>query len=91
MTEVKKEKKEDSVAEDSSEPPFSTKWLFLAGLCINAILIYNFPPMEQEQKDKLFRFPKNGQQLSEMNQVIVYYKEDHFWLVIIAYISLYIK
>ena len=31
MTEVKKDKNDDSVAEDSSEPPFSTKWLFLAG------------------------------------------------------------
>ncbi len=31
----------------SNEPPFSTKWLFLMGLCVNIILIYSFPSMTE--------------------------------------------
>ena len=73
------------------DPPISTKWLFLIGLCINAALLYSFPPMTDEQKVKLLRFPKNGEDLREMNDVIQFYKQDYFYLVIIAYISIYIK
>lgn len=35
------------VVDESIEPTFSTKWLFLGGLCINALLLYNFPAMEE--------------------------------------------
>ena len=37
--------------EKDSEPPFSTKWLFLGGLCINALLLYSFPPLDEEIRD----------------------------------------
>ena len=57
--------------EKDSEPPFSTKWLFLGGLCINALLLYSFPPLDEDQSAKLLRFPKDGVELREMNEVIV--------------------
>ena len=74
-----------------SDPPISTKWLFLIGLCINAAVLYCFPPMTDEQKVKLLRFPKNGEDLREMNDVIQFYQQDHFYLICIAYVSIYIK
>ena len=50
-----------------------------------------FPPMNDEQKEKLLRFPKNGEDLRAMNEVIQFYTEDHFILVSLAYISIFIK
>ena len=47
--------------------------------------------LSREQKDKLVRFPKTASDLREMNEVLQFYMEDHFWLVIIAYTSIFIK
>ena len=60
-------KNEKKTGEDA---PISTKWLFLIGLCVNAAIFYSFPPMNDEQKSKLLRFPKNPEDLREMNEVI---------------------
>ena len=57
----------------SGDSPISTKWLFLFGLCINAALLYSFPAMSEEQRDLLLRFPKNGEDLRSMLEVIVFY------------------
>lgn len=74
-----------------AEPPISTKWLFFIGLCINALVLFMFPPMTDEQRDKLIRFPKSGDDLRSMNEVIQFYMEDHFILVLVAYCSIFVK
>ena len=44
-----------------------------------------------EQKDKLIRLPKNGDDLRAMNEVLQFYMQDHQVLVITAYILNFIK
>ena len=60
----------EKTSADEAAPPISTKWLFLIGLSINAIVLLSFPAMTDEQKDKLIRFPKNGEDMRAMNEVI---------------------
>uniref|UniRef100_A0A7S3HVZ6 VTT domain-containing protein n=1 Tax=Favella ehrenbergii TaxID=182087 RepID=A0A7S3HVZ6_9SPIT len=50
-----------------------------------------FPSLDDEQKDKLIRLPKNGDDLRAMNEVLQFYMQDHQVLVITAYILNFIN
>lgn len=45
----------------------------------------------REHKDKLFRFPKNGDDVRDMHDVIDSYTKNSYWLVAFAFVSIYIK
>ena len=76
---------------DNKEKKFSAKWLFLFGIVLNITLIYFFPALEDEQKSKLFRVPKNGDDLRGMSEVIAFYAKDNYWKVCFSYISIYLN
>mmetsp|Transcript_19046 Transcript_19046/g.25772 ORF Transcript_19046/g.25772 Transcript_19046/m.25772 type:complete len:249 (-) Transcript_19046:104-850(-) len=69
----------------------STTQMFLIGLVINLFVIYSFPALSDGDKQKLFRFPKSGDEVRGMYQVIKSYTETSYWLVVLAFCSTYIN
>ena len=53
--------------------------------------VSNISFVNSEQREKLFRVPKNGEDLQMMSDVLMFYREDSYWLVFFAYISIYLK
>ena len=44
-----------------------------------------------EHKEKLFRFPKTGDEVRGMHEVIEHYKAENFGIVLLAYCSIFIN
>ena len=58
---------------------------------ISTKLTVSLPLLLSEQKSKLFRVPKNGEDLRGMSEVIAFYAKDNYWKVCFAYISIYLN
>ena len=45
----------------------------------------------REHKAKLYKFPRSGDDVRGLHEVIKHYIENDFWLVAVAYVSIYVK
>ena len=102
MTDVNTKKsgsttKVDTVTDDKGEKVATgggvpvQQLAFLIGLVINFTILYTFPELDAESRDKLIRFPQNGDDLRLMHSVLEEYSESHFAHVALAYVSIYIN
>ncbi|TNV79448.1 hypothetical protein FGO68_gene6878 [Halteria grandinella] len=64
--------------------------LFLSACTFMFLVLYNFPALTQDEKVKLFRFPRGADDLRLINSVIQRYVTDHYYHVLLAFCSLYI-
>ena len=65
--------------------------MFVLLLTINILLIWQFPTLSPSQKLAFDHWPKDGHDLERILEVIQVYSEDHFMLVLVSYVSIYIK
>lgn len=63
----------------------------MSGLCLTALTLYTFPPLTQEEKDDLYRYPKSVDDFKLMRGVMIKLADEHFQHVLITYLTIYIN
>ena len=77
--------------EQSTKFPLTTTQMFMIGLAFNCLVLYSFPALSEDHKNKLLRFPKSGDDVRGMYEVFKHYTQTSYWLLMLAFISTYVK